>query len=78
MNGPTIVPCLVMHASTAAAWLLMRFITLSCWPSMSAAQASQSRSDLMKNVVLPESPYGVCTTRSSPRPAWLARARSAW
>ena len=56
MNGPTMVPCLVMHASTAAAWLLMRFITLSCWPSMSAAQSSQSRSDLMKNVVLPESP----------------------
>ena len=56
MNGPTIVPYLVMHASTAAAWLLMRFITLSCWPPRSAAQASQSRCDAMKNVVLPESP----------------------
>lgn len=30
MNGPTMVPCLVMHASTAAALLLIRFITLSC------------------------------------------------
>ena len=77
MNGPTMVPCLVMHASTAAAWLLMRFITLSCWPSMSAAKSSQSRSDLMKNVVLPESPYGVCTTRSSPSPAPRASAVSA-
>ena len=56
MNGPTIVPCRVMHASTAAAWLLMRFITLRSWPSRSAAQASQSCSEAMKNVVLPESP----------------------
>jgi hypothetical protein len=56
MNGPTIVPCLVMHASTAAAWLLMRFITLSCSPSTWSAQSSQSCSDLMKKVVLPESP----------------------
>ena len=54
MNGPTIVPCLVMHASPAAALLLIRFITLSCWP-MPAAQQSQSFSDAMKNVVLPES-----------------------
>ena len=29
MNGPTMVPCRVMHASTAAALLLIRFITFS-------------------------------------------------
>ena len=29
MNVPTMVPCLVIHASTAAALLLIRFITLS-------------------------------------------------
>ena len=68
MNGPTMVPCVVMHASTAAALLSMRFITLSCSPTMSSAYVSQSASDLMKNVVLPESPYGVCTTRSVPSP----------
>ena len=68
MNGPTMVPCRVMHASTAAALLLIRFITLSSWPTMSSASLSQSASDSMKNVVLPESPYGVCTTRSVPRP----------
>ena len=56
MNGPTIVPCRVMQASTAAAWLLMRFITLSSWPPRSAAQESQPGSEAMKNVVLPESP----------------------
>ena len=42
MNGPTIVPCRVMHASTAAALLLIRFITLSSWPTMSSAYSSQS------------------------------------
>src|SRR5680860_1585328 len=68
MNGPTIVPCLVMHASTAAALLSIRFMTLSCSPMMSPAYLSKSTFDLMKNVVLPESPYGVCTTRSEPRP----------
>jgi len=45
-----------MHASTAAAWLLMRFITFSSWPRRSAAAESQSGSEAMKNVVLPESP----------------------
>jgi len=45
----------------------MRFMTLSCSPMMSSAFLSQSASSLMKNVVLPESPYGVCTTRSLSR-----------
>ena len=70
------VPCRVMHASTAAALLSIRFITFSCSPTMSSASLSQSPSALMKNVVLPESPYGVCTTRSVPRPLLVARAFS--
>ena len=37
MNGPTMVPCVVMQASTAAALLSIRFITLSCSPTMSSA-----------------------------------------
>ena len=43
---------------------------------MSSAYLSQSAFDLMKNVVLPESPYGVCTTRSVPRPCATDRCRS--
>ena len=77
MNGPTMVPCVVMQASTAAALLSMRFITLSCSPTMSSATASKSAFDLMKKVVLPESPYGVCTTRSVPSPCATDRCRSA-
>jgi hypothetical protein len=45
-----------MQASTAAARLVIRFITLSCSPTMSSAWSSQSASDLMKKVVFPESP----------------------
>src|SRR4029453_16544072 len=66
MNGPTMVPCRVMQASTAAALLSIRFITLSCSPTMSSAYFAQSFFPVMKKVVLPESPYGVCTTRSRP------------
>ncbi len=76
MNGPTIVPWRVMQASTAAAELLIRFITFSSWPTMFSLSRSQSASDLMKKVVLPESPYGVCTTRSVPRPLSVARVAS--
>ena len=58
MTGPTTVPWRVMTASTAAARQLMRFMTFSSSPTRSSACASQSRSPWMKNVVLPESPYG--------------------
>ena len=33
-----------------------------------------TRAELMKNVVLPESPHGSCTTRSVPSPPWAARS----
>ena len=59
MKGPTMVPCRVMQASTAAALLLIRFIAFSSCPMMLEECAAQSCVDLMKNVVLPESPYGV-------------------
>ena len=42
MKGPTIVPCRVRTASTAAALLLIRFMTLAFWPTMSSAQVAQS------------------------------------
>ena len=76
MNGPTIVPCRVRTASTAMASLLIRFITFACWPAISAAHRSQSASEVRKKVVLPESPYGVCTTRSVPSPASVATRTS--
>ena len=56
ISGPTIVPWRVSTASTAAARLLIRFITLSSCDAMSSAFLSQSRCPRMKNVVLPESP----------------------
>ncbi len=70
MIGPTRVPCRVSTASTATARQLIRFITLSSTPvsSWSSAAASQPSRSVMKNVVLPESPQGSCTTRSSPSP----------
>ena len=37
MNGPTIVPLRVSTASTATGRLLIRFITLTSWPTMSLA-----------------------------------------
>ena len=58
MTGPTTVPWRVITASTAAARQLMRFMTFSSSSTRSSACSSQSRSPLMKNVVLPESPYG--------------------
>ena len=76
MNGPTTVPCRVFTASTATARFVIRFITLSCSSTMCSELASQSLSCLMKNVVLPESPYGVCTTRSLPSSADPARSTS--
>ena len=76
MNGPTTVPWRVLTASTAAARLLMRFMILSSSPTMCSASRRQSPSSLMKKVVLPESPYGVCTTRSEPRPASAASLAS--
>jgi hypothetical protein len=59
MNGPTMVPFRVSTASTATERLLIRFITLTSWPATSFWCRFQSASDEMKNVVLPESPYGV-------------------
>jgi hypothetical protein len=76
MTGPTTVPWRVRTASMADAAQLMRFMTFSSSAASSAASLSQSASLWMKNVVLPESPYGVCTTRSWPRPASSASARS--
>ena len=76
MNGPTTVPCLVSTASTATGRWLIRFITLTSWPAMSGRCRFQSASDEMKNVVLPESPYGVWMTRSEPSPARPAAVAS--
>ena len=76
MSGPTSVPCRVMTPSIAASRQLIRRITLSSSRAMSAACSSQSAWEAMKNVVWPESPYGVCTTRSSPTPPVAASARS--
>ena len=76
MNGPTTVPCRVLTASTATAWLLIRFMIFRSWPTMSSQSRSHSAWLVMKNVVFPESPYGVCTTRSEPRPAPVALAVS--
>ena len=59
MKGPTIVPHRVSTASTATGRLLMRRITLISSPTMSSLCFFQSASEAMKNVVLPESPYGV-------------------
>ena len=56
MNGPTTVPQRVSTASTATGRLLIRFMTLTSWPTMSLRCLFQSASELMKNVVLPESP----------------------
>ena len=56
MNGPTTVPCLVFTASTAAARLRMRFMTLISSPTTSVAHLFQSSREATKNVVLPESP----------------------
>ena len=69
MKGPTIVPCRVSTASTAMGRGLMRFITFASSPRIDPAYFDQSSSEEMKNVVFPESPYGVCTTRSVPSPA---------
>ena len=76
ITGPTSVPWRVITASSAAASQLMRRMTLSSSPTMSSASRSQSLSPQMKNVVLPESPYGVWTTRSVPRPSRSASASS--
>ena len=77
MKGPTIVPLRVSTASTAMGRLLIRFITLTSWPTMSLAFFFQPASSSMKKVVLPESPYADCTTRSEPKPAsvdWRTRS----
>ena len=50
------MPCLVFTASTAAAWLLIRFMIFSSSPMMFSLSRPQSASDVMKKVVLPESP----------------------
>ena len=76
MKGPTTVPWRVITASTAAALLRIRFMILSSSSIISSESRSQSDSLAMKNVVLPESPYGVCTTRSVPSPAASAAAIS--
>ena len=76
MNGPTTVPCRVSTASTATALLLIRFITFACCPAMAPAWEAQSDSEATKKVVFPESPYGVCTTRSVPSPASTATRTS--
>ena len=73
MNGPTTVPCRVLTASTATARLLIRFMIFSSSPTMSSQLRSQSASEAMKKVVLPESPYGVWTTRSVPSLCLRAR-----
>ena len=80
ISGPTSVPYRVRTASTAIARWSIRRMTLSSWSASGslAALLSQSASLLMKNVVLPESPYGVCTTRSPPRPCRLASSVSSW
>ena len=78
MNGPTTVPCLVLTASTATAWLLIRFMIFRSSPTMFSLSRSHSACEVMKKVVLPESPYGVCTTRSEPSPASVASAESSW
>lgn len=56
MNGPTTVPWRVLTASTAAARLRIRFITLICSSTTSAEHLFQSSREATKNVVLPESP----------------------
>ena len=58
ISGPTSVPHRVSTASTAIArWSIRRMTLSSLPPSGSLAEyLSQSAWDLMKNVVLPESP----------------------
>ena len=57
MNGPTMVPCRVITASTAiAVFRAMRFMIFASWPAMTSAWRSQSASVATKNVVFPESP----------------------
>jgi len=78
MIGPTSVPCRVSTASTATARQLIRFITFISTPvsSEDSSALSQEALSLMKNVVLPESPQGSWTTRSSPSPAERASSSS--
>ena len=69
MNGPTTVPWRVLTASTAAARLVIRFMTLRSSPTTSVAQVFHSSREETKKVVFPESPYASWRTRSSPSPA---------
>ena len=69
ISGPTSVPCRVITPSIASSRGSIRFITLICSPTICRSCSAQSPSFAMKKVVWPESPYGVCTTRSSPSPA---------
>ncbi len=76
ISGPTRVPCRVITPSIASSRGSIRFITLIWFPAIFFSSRFQSCSRAMKNVVCPESPYGVWTTRSSPSPAPSASARS--
>ena len=77
MSGPTIVPWRVIVASIAVERQLSRRMILTSGSAATVFSAFfQSRSDLMKKVVRPESPYGAWTTRSSPSPPPRARSSS--
>ncbi len=70
--GPTIVPCRVMTPSTQTSKGRIRRITFSSCDVRSSRYFAKSSAVLTKKVVRPESPYGVCTTRSSPTPCAVA------
>ena len=66
----------VSTASTATSWLLMRFIIFSSSPTIVLGVPVPVARPSMKNVVLPESPYGSLHDEVVAQPAGAASASS--